>query len=450
MDDSLVLSVSALTRNLKSLVEGRFSFVRVAGEISNLSRPASGHLYFTLKDEQAQLKVVLFRMQRRYLAHDLQNGQEVLCSGRLSVYEPRGDYQLIADTVSFRGAGNLAQAFQTLKARLAAEGLFDAAVKRPLPFLPRHITLVTSPEGAALHDFIRIARRRFPGLHIAVYPVPVQGEQAAPAMITALTRIRRQIQTDVIVLCRGGGSTEDLWAFNDEALARAIREAAVPVVSAVGHEIDFTIADFAADLRAPTPSAAAELLVPEQAALVKAVALHHSRLLRLMTQRLDAWEARLRLFRQRLFTMPHPVERLQLEVARLKARMERSLARLLAEHDHSLREVVQRLQRCDPRLALARQEQRLRLAHNRLWAAGRKTLVDKEQRLGRAAAVLQAVSPLATLSRGYAIARRLGGQRIIKSARDTQPGDTLELLLAHGALQCRVEALRPDRDPRTT
>ena len=272
MNNQKIFSVSELTGTIKRMLEGRFPFVHVAGEISNLRQPGSGHLYFTLKDDRAQIKAVLFKMQQRYLEKPPKNGQMVICRGRLSVYEPRGDYQLIVDALDLHGAGELQIAFEQLKRKLAEEGIFDQSVKKELPPLPRHITLVTSPTGAAVHDFIRIAQNRFPQARISVYPVAVQGDTAAKEIRQAIIDINDHLDTDIIVLCRGGGSIEDLWAFNDEQLARAIYASVVPVVSAVGHEVDVTIADFAADLRAPTPSGAAEMILPDSSGLADRIA----------------------------------------------------------------------------------------------------------------------------------------------------------------------------------
>ncbi len=451
VDEKRVLTVGELSAHIRSLLESRYPFVRVAGEISNLSQPASGHLYFTLKDTQAQLRVVLFKMQRRYLARPLHNGMEVICLGRLSVYEPRGEYQLIADTVDFRGAGALQQSFEALKAQLAAEGLFNQENKRPLPFLPRHITLLTSPTGAALHDFLRVARRRFPAVRIGIYPVPVQGAQAAVAMVAGLDRIREQIQTDVLVLCRGGGAAEDLWAYNDAELVRAIRRGSVPVVSAVGHEIDFTLADFAADLRAPTPSAAAELLLPERLALHKVVAVQRARLVRLMEQALGLADQRLHFLRYRLQTLPHPVDSLQLRVARLVDGMAETLGRRMAGESQRLELLEQRLQLSHPRLAVDRQAQRLAALQKRLVQAGIRVLRENEGRFLQAAAVLRAVSPLATLLRGYAIVRKGdAGRSILRSATQVEPGERVEVLLAAGRLVCAVEAVLPEEEEAVT
>jgi exodeoxyribonuclease VII large subunit len=444
VENHRVFKVSELTTHIRSLLEDAYPFVRVAGEISNLSQPASGHLYFTLKDAQAQLRIVLFKMQRRYLAKELRNGMEVICLGRISVYEPRGEYQLIADTVDFQGAGALQRSFEALKARLAAEGLFDQEKKRPLPFVPKHITLLTSPQGAALYDFLRVARRRFPGLRISIYPVPVQGEQAAAAMVAGLERIRSQLAPDVLVLCRGGGSVEDLWAYNDEHLARAIRQGSVPVVSAVGHEIDFTIADFAADLRAPTPSAAAELLVPEQLALQRTVRMHGARLQRLMEQTLNHAQQQLQFARHRLRTKLHPVDTLLLRVDQLKSSLVQAFSRHLDTQGGHVAQLEQRLQLGSPRFRLIRQGQELADLEKRLVRAGTHILAQYEGRFLQAAAVLRAVSPLATLTRGYAIARKHdAAHTIIHAASQVDPGEKVELLLATGRLECRVEAVLP-------
>ncbi|HOP36102.1 MAG TPA: exodeoxyribonuclease VII large subunit, partial [Syntrophales bacterium] len=258
----LVLTVTELTEEIRSLLEDTFGFLWVAGEVSNLRRPSSGHVYFTLKDEKAQVRAVLFRQSSARLGFDLEDGMEVLCRGRVSVYSPRGEYQIIVDAAEPRGLGALQRAFEALKKRLEAEGLFDAALKKAIPFLPRRIGVVTSPSGAAVRDILNITGRRFPSVDILIAPVRVQGDEAPPEICDAIALLNEHRLVDVIILARGGGSLEDLFPFNDERVARAVRASRVPVISAVGHEIDFTIADFAADLRAPTPSAAAELVVP--------------------------------------------------------------------------------------------------------------------------------------------------------------------------------------------
>jgi exodeoxyribonuclease VII large subunit len=394
-----VFSVAELAAAARSVLEGCFAFVSVAGEISCLRQPSSGHLYFTLKDEDAQLKTVLFRMQRRYLERQPKDGDFVICRGRLSVYEQRGDCQLIVDGLDFQGAGSQHLAFERLKRRLAEEGLFDEDEKKPLPPFPAHITLITSPSGAAAHDFIRVARDRSPQTRISIYPASVQGDKAPAELREALARINRQaelsrIDTDVIVLCRGGGSFEDLAAFNDEWLARAIRQSNIPVVSAVGHEIDFTIADFAADFRAPTPSAAAELLLPDNAALAD-------------------------------------------QAAALTRRLRQAMAALLAEKQARFERLEHRLHQQSPAQSLAVQEQKLAGLKRHLTQAMAGLINGKEQRLARAAGLLDAVSPLATLARGYAVARRKNGT-VLTDSDQVRPSEEIEVLLRHGRVNCAV------------
>jgi exodeoxyribonuclease VII, large subunit len=440
MDDRRVLTVTELSNSIRALLEGRFPFVSVAGEISNLHRPTSGHFYFTLKDTGAQIKAVLFKMQQRYLAHIPKDGTHVVCRGRISVYEPKGDYQLIIDTLEVQGAGALHQAFELLKQRLAVEGLFDEHHKRPLPPFPTHITLITSPQGAAVHDFIRIATRRFPPIRIAIYPAIMQGDQATASMIQAIKTINGRLATDLIVLCRGGGSIEDLWAFNDEHLARSIRASAVPVVSAVGHEIDFTIADLAADFRAPTPSGAAELLVPDSESLRAGIDRLRTRNLRSLHHRFDRIEQRLLHIRQRLVAMPYPLDRLQFRLDHLGIRLERSLNTLLAERTKRLDQIVLRLAHLHPDRLLTLRGQQLHGLGVRLARAVFFQLRANEEQLGRTAGVLQAVSPLATLARGYAIVRTSKKkQRIVTEAPQVHPGDEVTVTLHRGQLVCRVE-----------
>ena len=267
-----VYSVNELTLEIQELLEKSFDFVWVEGEISNFSAPVSGHYYMVLKDQKAQIRAVMFRLQARYLKFVPENGMNVVAQGRIGIYAPRGEYQIILDYLEPMGMGALALAFEQLKKKLAASGIFDQEIKKPLPFLPQRVAVITSPTGAAIRDFLKIIRRRFANLEIIIVPVRVQGEGAAEDIVKALDMVNRELMVDVIVLTRGGGSFEDLWAFNHEELALAIRRSDIPVVSAVGHEIDLTISDLAADFRAPTPSAAAELLVVEKEALIKRLA----------------------------------------------------------------------------------------------------------------------------------------------------------------------------------
>jgi exodeoxyribonuclease VII large subunit len=396
-----VFSVAELAAAARNVLEGCFAFVSVAGEISSLRQPVSGHLYFTLKDEDAQLKTVLFRMQRRFLERQPKDGDQVICRGRLSVYEQRGDCQLVADGLEFLGAGSLHLAFERLKRQLAKEGLFDEDKKRPLPSFPCHITLVTSPSGAAAHDFIRVANDRCPQTQISIYPASVQGVKAAAELREAIAEINRQAElgrtdTEIIVLCRGGGSAEDLAAFNDERLARAVRQSAIPVVSAVGHEIDFTIADFAADLRAPTPSAAAEMLLPDNTALAGQTRELARRLCQSMNAVLTAKELRLANAGHRL--------------------RQKSPAQILYLHQQKTAELERRLAQA-------------------VW----RLINEKEQHVAQAAELLNAVSPLATLARGYAVARKKNGEAaVITEAAQVRPGEKIEVLLRQGRLICAV------------
>jgi len=446
-DRKKIYRVSELTRSVKAMLEGRFSCISVAGEISGLRRPASGHMYFTLKDDQARIKTVLFRTQRRYLERRPREGDMVVCLGRLSVYEPRGDYQLIVDALDFHGEGAMRLAFERLKTRLAAEGLFDQEAKKPLPPLPDHLILVTSPGGAAVHDFIRIAHKRYPPVRISVYPAAVQGEHAAGELRRAVVDINRhhaagRLMADGIVLCRGGGSVEDLEAFNDEELAREIRGSDIPVVSAVGHEIDFTIADLAADLRAPTPSGAAEMLLPDHAALADHVDGTARRLRHAMRAKLDRYQERTAMHRQRLTGALHPVDTLTLRLDHLAGNMEHAMRTDLADRKSRLDSLRHRLRQNNPSLVLALHQHRTEEMRRRLRRIGDRLIRGKEQELARAAGLLEAVSPLATLARGYAVARKRsevsGRQVVITGTEQVRAGETIEVLLRRGRLECAV------------
>jgi len=442
MDDRKIFTVSQLNSALRSLLESKFPFIRVAGEISNLHRPYSGHNYFTLKDSGAQIKTVLFKTQQRYLSRPVKEGDQVVCRGRISVYEPRGDYQLIVDTVEFQGAGALQQAYEQLKRKLALEGLFDEHTKRPLPRFPEHIGLITSPQGAAVHDFIRIATRRWPQLRISVYPVAVQGTTAASEIIQALSEMNMQVRPDVIVLCRGGGSIEDLWCFNDEGLARSIRASSIPVVSGVGHEIDFTIADFAADLRAPTPSGAAELLTPDMQTLQNQLSNLQARLARSLSQQVRSMEQRITLFKQRLGSMERPLDQLSLRLDHLSTRLQSGLKQRLTQQQQRVESAMLKLTRQSPAHRLQIAEQRLEALSGRLQQSMRQTLQEEEDRLGRAAGILHAVSPLATLGRGYAIIRTTTKRpRLIRRASELKKGAKVEAMLGEGRLICQVEEI---------
>ncbi len=435
-----IYSVSELNRQIRFLLEDRFPFLSVSGEIANLRKPYSGHLYFTLKDNQGQIKAVLFKMQQRYLPAPLQDGQQVVCRGRISVYEPRGEYQLIVDTVDCKGAGDLHLAYEQLKKKLAAEKLFDQAAKQPLPTYPGHITLITSPDGAAVHDFVKIAGTRFPFTRLFVYPTAVQGPQAAGELIKAIQAVNKQHQTDIIVLCRGGGSIEDLWCFNDEQLARTIHASRIPIVSAVGHEIDFTIADFVADLRAPTPSGAAEMLLPDQEALKSVLEQHKRSLLHLIKGKILGYSHRLTYCQKKFSALPHPINNLLLRVSHLGNRLERSITLQLSQLTSTLDRRASTLKGSRSISALHLQEQHIQTLSHKLAYQVALVLEKKTQQLNNTAAILDAVSPLATLSRGYAIARKTDARKtVITREEQVKAGEKIHIQVHHGIIPCRVE-----------
>ena len=435
-----ILSPSQLNTLARNLLEDTFPLVWVEGELGNVARPSSGHLYLTLKDERAQVRAAMFKPKANLLKFVPREGLRVLARGRLTLYEARGEYQLVLDHMEEAGEGALRRAFEELKARLQAEGLFDAARKRPLPPFPRRVGVLTSPTGAAVRDVISVLSRRFPLLEVDVLPVPVQGATAAAQIRGMLSRAIASHRYDVLLLARGGGSLEDLWAFNDEQLARAIAASPVPVVSAVGHETDFSLSDFAADLRAPTPSVAAELIAPDRAALLQRLRRLHQRLdaqeqhrLRSAMQRLD--RASLRLNAQR------PQARLALLRSRereARRRLDAVLARRLQEALARTRHAGARLRTQAPERHLAALAQRLQTLRGRNRAALQARMQLDQQRVAGLARALAAISPLATVARGYAILHHEDGH-LVRSVLDAKPGDPIRAQLADGELQLRVE-----------
>lgn len=444
-ENKKVYSVSELNSSIRTLLENRFSFINVSGEVSNLRKPFSGHLYFTLKDERGQVKAVLFKMQRRYLVKDPEDGQVVICRGRVSVYEPRGDYQLIVDHLDFHGAGDLHAAFERLKQKLTDEGLFDKERKKDIPKFPAHITLITSPQGAAVHDFIQVARRRFPQTRLAVYPVVVQGEQAAAEIITGLEMVNRCMDTDVIVICRGGGSIEDLQPFNSEQLARKIADSAIPVVNAVGHEIDFTISDFVSDLRAPTPSAAAELILPDGRVLKKQLAAVQVRLIRSINQKLASYTDRLLLDKQKLNNLSSLFAHLLIRVDQQGMRLCLGMKQVLAAHEQKKNSCQLRLERQNPDTRLQLAINHVNELHNRLAMAMRHGFYKYASELNQQKSKLETVSPLATLARGYAVIRKKTGE-VVTGSDQVQDQEAIEVLLYRG----RIEAVVEKRDNSQT
>lgn len=439
-----IYSVSQLTRLIKSQLEGEFPLVWVSGEISNLRLPHSGHCYFTLKDQTSQLRVVMFRSTLQSFRLKPADAQKIICRGQISVYEPRGEYQLLVDYWEPLGVGALAQAFEELKNRLAAEGLFDAGHKKPIPFLPRRLGVVTSPSGAAIRDFLQVLTRRFPKIEVFIYPVRVQGQGAAEEIAEAIQALNTWPGVDVIVLTRGGGSLEDLWAFNEEIVARAIFASTIPVISAVGHEIDVTIADFVADLRAPTPSAAAELVVRRQEELRQQLTRLAAGMQRRFLSLRQQCRERLRLLSARL---GDPRRRL----ADLRLRLDDRLEQLLRLWDGRRREAGAHLKLSGARLnllSIRRQSEQQRLLLHRQTQTLHRLFAWRAQewrrRLTQAQKRLEQLNPAAVLCRGYALVETWPERRLLRQARQIAVDTQILVYLQEGALQCRVTHRWPD------
>lgn len=444
-----VLTVSQLNREARTLLEGGFPLIWVEGELSNLSRPASGHLYFSLKDSAAQVRCALFRARARLLRFQPGDGLHVLVRARVSLYEARGDYQLIVEHMEEAGHGALQRAFEELKLKLAKQGLFDAAHKLPLPAVPRSIGVVTSPSGAAIRDILSVIRRRYALAHVIIYPVPVQGEGAAEKITAMLRTAAARAECDVLILARGGGSLEDLWAFNEEILARAIYDCPIPVISGVGHEIDFTIADLVADLRAPTPTGAAELVTPDSAEWQRALDDTGQRLRKLLGEQLAGLRERLDWCSERLQQL-HPARLLHERVQRLDEldlRLQQSARNHLQTAAARLAAWFARLQQHNPAHALAALKSRSDVLDQRLSAAARRHLESVRSRLQLAARALDTVSPLATLERGYAILSDAAGGAVITSANQVQLGQMLDARLADGKLSAKVHTVTKKTKP---
>lgn len=406
---------SSLNQNVRLLLEAELGLVAIEGEISNLVRAASGHLYFSLKDSAAQVRCAMFKQRASYLKLKPENGMLVGARARVTMYEPRGEFQLVIESLEEAGAGRLNAQFEALKASLLKEGLFDPARKRLLPRFPRGLAVVTSPSGAAIHDVLSVLKRRYPLLPVMIYAAQVQGAQAPAELKAALASALASGLHDVVLITRGGGSLEDLQAFNDEALVRLVASAPIPIVSAVGHETDFTLTDFAADVRAATPSAAAELIAPDQQALRDALARQLERLLSALQLRLERHAQRV-------------------DQAALRLKSQHPLARI-GRNRERLRGLAQRLP--DQRRALERKRERIAVLKNRLDQRTVIGLSERRQRLRLAAARLHALSPLSTLARGYSILLDERGFSVSQSGQ-VKPGDELEAVLANGRLRLSV------------
>lgn len=431
-----ILSPTTLNRLVRDLLEDALPSIWVEGELSNLARPASGHVYFTLKDAGAQIRCAMFKSKSRNVRFAASNGMQVLVRGRIGLYEPRGDYQLIVEHMEEAGEGALRRQYEELKARLAAEGLFDTGHKRKLPRFPRRVGVLSSPSGAAVHDVLSVMRRRFPMIEVELLPVPVQGKEAAPAIIAMLQAAQRATRHDVLLLTRGGGSLEDLWAFNDETLVRTIAACTMPIVAAIGHEVDFTLAEFAADLRAPTPSAAAELLVPDQNELAQQLAAAGHRMntrwqrqQQALAQRLDHLHARLQTQRPQL-----RLERGRERLAALHQRLLR--ARPLPRLHERLATLRLQLDAWQPQRQLAQRQQQCQQLRARLLASETRVIERRRAQVQTLARGLHTVSPLATLQRGYAILFDANGNTV-RSVASIAADATVTARLADGSVCLR-------------
>jgi len=442
--DRPVLTVSELNATVRSLLEEALPEIWVEGEISNLRRYPSGHTYFTLKDDAAQVSAVLFRGHSLGLRFRPEDGQKVLARGRVGLYEARGSYQVIVDRLEPAGLGALQAALEQLKNRLGAEGLFENERKRPLPLLPTHIGVVTSAQGAAIRDFLRVLDRRFANLNVIVAPARVQGDGSAAEVVAAIRDLNRLERLDVIVVTRGGGSLEDLWTFNEESVARAIAASKVPVISAIGHEIDVTIADLVADLRAPTPSAAAEMVVQSKQEMVDRIGALRSRIASGMRLRISSVSVRLEAAGsdRALASLRARLRDRMLHVDDLTARVEGRLSRKLLQAQHRLEILLHRItpRQLAERLA-ARREAGTAIAR-RLRGAMLARLREGRDRTAGYGERLTALSPLAVLSRGYAICHAAQSGAILKEARGVRRGDRVEVRLNRGQLDCEVKEVR--------
>jgi exodeoxyribonuclease VII large subunit len=444
--EARIWSVSDLNRNVRQTLERSYQEgVWVRGEISNFLSHRSGHVYFSLKDKGAQVRVVFLNGAGVARNLKLDNGQEVEVRGRVSLYEVRGEYQLNASQVRRKGLGELQQRFEALKAQLQAEGLFEASRKRPIPSFPRCVGVITSPQGAALQDFLQIIRRRFPGLPIRIYPAAVQGAAAAPEVVRGLQFLNRTQACEVIVVCRGGGSLEDLWAFNEESVARAVAASAIPVISAVGHEVDFSICDFVADLRAPTPSAAAELVIRPRAEFVNQLDLLGRRLEGQMQTRLQLLRSHLTQLRQH-YALRQPMTLVHLKQQRvdeLALRLSSILQRRLESTQARLTRLSGHYVFREPVHLLDRHRQRLSTLTDRLVQALDDEVEASERRLGAAVMQLRALDPHQVLARGYAILLDDQG-RAVTDASQTKAGALVQARLHRGELELRVQAAHAD------
>lgn len=439
-----IYSVSDLTAQIKDILEEQFDFIWIEAEISNFRSPSSGHYYMVFKDEYSQIRAVMFRPQTNYISFVPEDGMKVIARGRISVYQPRGEYQVIIDYLEPLGVGSMALAFEQLKKKLAEKGIFDDELKRPLPFLPRHVAVITSPTGAAIRDFLNIALRRFTNLEITIIPVKVQGEGATEEIIEAITVANNELDTDTIVITRGGGSLEDLWAFNHEDLAYAIRESETPIVSAVGHEIDITISDLAADLRAPTPSAAAELLLAEKEIIEKDLHDFRDRIITSFSYYLSNTRQSVNTLKKGLRDPRKDIADSWLRLDELESRIKRQVSVLINDNKNLLKIQGRSLFLNSPLKLIERHREAISYKYQFLTRSMEKVTEEKRGKVDLYIEKIKDLGPYSILERGYSITSSIPDKKALRSASEVKTGDRVNITLSDGSLECLVEKVLKD------
>ena len=441
--DTSAITVSQLNRQVKSLLENSFLNIRVQGELSNFAKPSSGHWYFTLKDKNAQIRCAMFKGSNRHINFNPKEGDEVIVQAKVSLYEGRGDYQLICQSMEEAGSGRLQLAFEQLKAKLLKEGLFDSSYKKPIPPLIQHLAVITSPSGAAIHDVLSVLKRRFPGLKVSIFPSMVQGNEASDSVIRALDLAQKFNQCDAILITRGGGSLEDLWPFNEEKLARAVFKSKIPIISAIGHEVDFSICDLVADYRAATPSAAAEFLSPDQDSLKITIDRLQQRLYNQARNNISQYRNKCHAIASRLRS---PEQHLKLQNARLeniRQRLSRPIQITLNQHQQNLKLLNHRVNSTNPEIKISQHLDKVSALKHRMFQLIDQIKAEKQQHLHARIDRLNTVNPLATLSRGYSITRSDKAQ-IVSSSDQLKAGDRISNQLNKGTVHSIVESVEPN------
>ena len=439
-DEQSVISVSELNKKAKSLLEKGIPKLWIEGEISNLAKPASGHMYFSLKDEMSQIRCAWFKQRQLQNTLNIANGSKMLALGKIGLYEPRGEYQFIVEKMEIAGEGDLKRKYEDLKKKLSAEGIFSEENKSELPNLPKKIGIITSPSGAAVQDILTVLNRRFPIIPVIIFPVAVQGEQAAPQIQNALEKANFRADCDLLILARGGGSLEDLWAFNEEIVARAIFDSEIPIISAIGHETDVTISDFTADLRAPTPSGAAELAVPDQHDWIKSIDNISEKINTIITQQINSKSQLSDWINKRLSqSSPKMTVKRQIEKSNnLQKILSSSILQNLSKQDKNIHQLKSNLNEVSPRLKIHTQFSRIKELNQKIISCSNHLLEGLNNRIKLASKTLNSVSPLRTLDRGYAIARDAKTKNVIMSADNIEIENDIEVKLAKGEIKVTV------------